>query len=106
MESYAITVVCSYHRETDLVPAFPKQKLPAGSIQWLPVLDDNIYNPRENALKKLTEAAGRFTILLDKRDKFKASFLSTLMERLEETDELFAMPATLSRIFRRTAFIR
>ncbi len=96
MAGYDITVIYAYHKEKKADPGmFPAQSLTADRIQWLPVFDDNIYAPRENALKKFAEAKGRFTILLDENDKPEPNFLEKLLARLEGSNAVLAMPSFL-----------
>ncbi len=96
MSTYDISIIYAYHNPKQAAPAaFPALSLPSDRVQWLPVFDHNIYNPRENALKKFPEAEGRYTILIDENDKFEPALIAHLMEQLEKADAAFAMPALM-----------
>ncbi len=94
--SFDITLIYAYHRSREKAPeTFPVQSLASDRIEYIPVFDDNIYAPRENALKKLSEAEGRFTILLDEVDVLPQDLLEKMLDRLEQTDAVLAMPSFL-----------
>lgn len=96
MNCYDITVIYAHH---DNFPApsatFPSQTLDSGRIQLLRVTEDDVYQPHKNALKKMMEAEGAYTILLDEGDQFDTHFLENMLIAAQKTDCAFCMPPLL-----------
>lgn len=93
MNHYDITVIYGHHDNFPAASAeFPSQTLASERIQILRVTEDDVYDPHKNALQKIMEAEGDYTILLDEGDQFEASFLEEMLAAVSENNHAFAMP--------------
>ncbi|MCD7956831.1 MAG: CDP-glycerol glycerophosphotransferase family protein [Lachnospiraceae bacterium] len=99
--SYDITVLYAVHEPDAEIPAFPAQTLPSERIQVIPLRENDPYRPRAEAFRKITEAEGEFTILLDAGDAFSDDFLEKLLDCAAEYGGALVMPAQVNPQTRR-----
>ncbi|MCD7815089.1 MAG: CDP-glycerol glycerophosphotransferase family protein [Lachnospiraceae bacterium] len=100
--SYDITVLYALHESDDKIPDFPAQSLSSDRIQIIPVRENDPYHPRMQALKKIHEARGTYTILLDVGDRFSDTFLASLLSHTGTSGAAFVMPSQISQCLQRT----
>lgn len=100
--SYDITVLYALHESDDNIPDFPAQSLSADRIQVIPVREDDPCHPRKQALKKISEAKGTYTILLDVGDRFPDTFLANLLSHAGSSGAALVMPSQISQCLART----
>ena len=102
MNHYDITVIYAHHNTSPADSAgFPDQTLPGSRIQLLPVQEDDPYETHRHALERMSDAGGRYTVLLDEGDQFDRHFLEHMLEKAEKNDAAFVMPSLIFRHMQR-----
>jgi len=100
--TYDITVLYALHESDDKIPDFPAQSLSSDRIQIIPIHENDPYHPRKQALAKIGEAQGTYTILLDVGDHFPDTFLADLLSHAGNSGAAFVMPSQVSQCIQRT----
>ncbi|MCC8101707.1 MAG: CDP-glycerol glycerophosphotransferase family protein [Clostridiales bacterium] len=100
--SYDITVLYALHESDAKIPDFPAQSLSSDRIQVIPVRENDPYHPRKQALAKIREAKGTYTILLDVGDRFADTFLADLLSHAGISGAALVMPSQVSQCLQRT----
>lgn len=94
MNNYILTILYTRcNAQPGTPPDISFGGLPADRVQLIPVVEDDPYHPRRNALDAIPKAEGEFTIFLDEEDSFDVSFLERMLEEARRPEASFVMPA-------------